>query len=63
MKQFLQCVLVKLGANYAQTPRIIRASAANLIFLRDKIKLHPTAVGARNDALGPKDYAVFFRTA
>lgn len=63
MKQFLQRILIKLGADYAQTPCVIRTSAPNFIFFRDKVKLHPIAVSAGNDALGTENDAVFFRAA
>lgn len=63
MKQFLQRILIELGANDTQSSCVIRASAPNLVFLRNKIKLHPIAVGIGNDTLGAKNDAVFFGAA
>lgn len=63
MKQFLQRILIKLGTDYTQTPCVIRTSAPNFIFFRNKVKLHPIAVSAGNNALGTENDAIFFRAA
>ena len=63
MKEFLQCFFVKLGADYAKTSRIIGTSAPNLVFFRNKVKLHPAAVRVWNDAFGTENDSVCFGTA
>ena len=51
MKQFLQRILIKLGTDYTQTPCVIRTSAPNFIFFRNKIELFPCTVCHRNNPL------------
>ena len=63
MKKFPQGLLVQIGSNDAEPSCIIRASTPYLIFLRHEIELQPAAVRSRNNALGPQNHTIFFRTA
>ena len=60
VKERCDCVLVNLGADYAQPADNFGAAAADVGAAGNVVKVDPTSVGRLNDALCTKDCAVLF---
>lgn len=60
VKERCDCVLVNLGADYAQPADNFGAAAADVGAAGNVVKVDPASVGRLNDALCTKDCAVLF---